>query len=243
MGSTTSGQRTVSGRHQPGHSTKRLDPKANPRTRPEARSGRSREFAAFVEGVHRDLNPRGPLQHLVADHVAHAAWKLKANLERRSDPDPDAGTKPTRSRERATQIDHASRSIREALESLDYLKGLDRRAVDEPVFDSPVASDFDYDILSNEWPIVPDSGLDDIADPAESVEPEATTWHYRLVYDFNVSEASPVVKGTWVTASHVVSLIVDGWTWSDILRSYPELTEEDVRTCVAYAMAEESSAT
>ncbi len=240
MGSTTSGQRTVSGRHQAGHSAKRLDPKANPRSRPEARSVRSREFAAFAEGVHRDLNPRGPLQSLVADHVAQAAWKLKANLEDHLDP--EAGTKPTRSRDRATESDRASRSIREALESLDHLKALARQAVAEPILDSPVASDFDADLFSNEWPIVPDSGLDEIEASAESVEPEATTWHYRLVYDFNVSEISPVVKGTWVTVGHVVSLIVDGWTWSDILRSYPELTEEDVRTCVAYAMAEESAA-
>ena len=54
-------------------------------------------------------------------------------------------------------------------------------------------------------------------------------WQDRLVFDSNVSETSPVVKGTWVTVGHVVSLIVDGWTWSDILRVHPELTEDDIR--------------
>ena len=55
----------------------------------------------------------------------------------------------------------------------------------------------------------------------------------------NVSETSPVVKGTWITVSHVVSLIVDGYTWADILRSHPELSEDDVRVCVAYAVAQD----
>jgi uncharacterized protein (DUF433 family) len=40
--------------------------------------------------------------------------------------------------------------------------------------------------------------------------------------------------------SHVVSLIVDGWTWSNILRTHPELTEEDIRTCLAYTVAEDN---
>ena len=48
-----------------------------------------------------------------------------------------------------------------------------------------------------------------------------------------------MIKGTWVTVSQVVSLIVDGWTWSDILRAHPELTEDDIRTCLAYTVAEE----
>jgi uncharacterized protein (DUF433 family) len=48
-----------------------------------------------------------------------------------------------------------------------------------------------------------------------------------------------VIKGTWVTVSQVVSLIVDGWSWSDILRTHPELTEDDIRICLAYTVAEE----
>lgn len=71
-------------------------------------------------------------------------------------------------------------------------------------------------------------------------EPDPTPpWQDRLVFDFNVSESSPVVKGTWVTAGHIVSLIVDGWTWSDILRCHPELTEDDIRVCLAYAVENE----
>lgn len=63
-------------------------------------------------------------------------------------------------------------------------------------------------------------------------------WTDRLAIDPNVSPDSPTVKGTWVTVSHVVSLIVDGWSWSDIMRSHPELTEDDIRACLAYQIEE-----
>ncbi len=116
---------------------------------------------------------------------------------------------------------------------------------------------------SNEWPFLPDDAhrgryLADSADEfdddddeldagdeetdtpaAESDTPLAPRWQDRLVFDFTISERSPVVRGTWITVHYVVSLIVDGWTWADILRSHPELTEEDIRTCLAYTVAEE----
>jgi uncharacterized protein (DUF433 family) len=72
---------------------------------------------------------------------------------------------------------------------------------------------------------------------AEAIDPR---WSERLVFDFNVSEDSPVVKGTWCTVKNVISLIADGWTWSDVLRTHPELTDDDIRTCLAYTVAEEN---
>ena len=61
----------------------------------------------------------------------------------------------------------------------------------------------------------------------------------RLAFDSEVSDASPVIRGTWVTVAHIVSLIVDGWSWGDIIRAHPELTEDDIRAAIAYAVAEE----
>jgi micrococcal nuclease len=78
------------------------------------------------------------------------------------------------------------------------------------------------------------------AAPAPEPEPLSEPWHERLVFDPDVSEDSPVVKGTWVTVSHVVSLIVDGWTWADIIRAHPELTTDDIRTCLTYSIAREN---
>jgi uncharacterized protein (DUF433 family) len=107
--------------------------------------------------------------------------------------------------------------------------------------------------LSNEWPVVPrgeviaddhdhdhnhDHGDDELED-VEGPPTPAGPWQQRLVFDFSVSDHSPVVRGTWITAGQVVSLIVDGWSWSDILRAHPELTGEDIGTCLAYTVAEE----
>lgn len=60
----------------------------------------------------------------------------------------------------------------------------------------------------------------------------------RLTIDPDVSRVSPVVRGTRVTAQEVVSLVVDGWTWSDILRTHPELTEADIRACLAHGQSQ-----
>jgi Protein of unknown function (DUF433) len=122
--------------------------------------------------------------------------------------------------------------------------------------------DFDHELdddhladLSNEWPVVPrgrrvddDSAPEVEASAARNGDRESTMrvedllaerWRGRLLFDFSVSEDSPVINGTWVTVAQVVSLIIDGWTWSDILRAHPELTEDDIRVCLAYTVAEE----
>jgi uncharacterized protein (DUF433 family) len=61
----------------------------------------------------------------------------------------------------------------------------------------------------------------------------------RLVFNFEVSNTSPVVKGTWLTVNHILSLIIDGWSWNDIMLSHPELVEDDIRACIEYTMEEE----
>jgi uncharacterized protein (DUF433 family) len=244
MESAKSGHRAVAGRRRdagiPAEPREGRIAKTDPRSRAVNRSSRADRYASFAEEILRDLDPRGPLERLVADHVVHSAWKLKANLEtqaardRSEKADPDA--EPSKARIRPTELDRASRSMREALESLDYLRARTRPAPDL-LFDD---EDSDTNILSNEWPIVPCEGLDDLPEDPDPLEVEVPSWQDRLVFDFEVSDVSPVVTGTWITVSHVISLIVDGWAWSDILRSHPELTEEDIRTCVAYAMAEEN---
>jgi uncharacterized protein (DUF433 family) len=65
-------------------------------------------------------------------------------------------------------------------------------------------------------------------------------WREFLIFDDRASSPSHLVQGTWVPADHVISLIVEGWTWSDILRSHPELTEDDIRACLAYDIEAET---
>jgi uncharacterized protein (DUF433 family) len=81
--------------------------------------------------------------------------------------------------------------------------------------------------------------------PAESTHTDPTTidarWRDRLLLDPEVSDVSPVIRGTWVTVSHVVSLVVDGWSWADILRAHPELIEDDIRACLAWTVEQEGA--
>jgi uncharacterized protein (DUF433 family) len=124
--------------------------------------------------------------------------------------------------------------------------------------------DFDHELddehladLSNEWPVVPrgrsvedtpildaeaehERGDDDRKSTIPAESPMARRWSDRLMFDPSVSEDSPVIKGTWVTVAQVVSLIVEGWTWTDILRTHPEINEEDIRVCLAYTVAQEN---
>ena len=62
---------------------------------------------------------------------------------------------------------------------------------------------------------------------------------YKCDVFFSDEFRSPIVRGTWVTVQHVVSLIRDDWTWGDILRCHPELTEDDLRACLAYSIEED----
>ena len=77
---------------------------------------------------------------------------------------------------------------------------------------------------------------DDDADDCD----EPPIWSGRLTFDSKVSDYSPVVRGTWVTAGQIVTLIVDGWTWAEILRSHPELTDDDIRACLAYVIEQDA---
>ncbi|MBX6312749.1 MAG: DUF433 domain-containing protein [Isosphaeraceae bacterium] len=92
------------------------------------------------------------------------------------------------------------------------------------------------------WPLSEDEEIEEPAPEPERDENDPShLWVGRLVCDPSVSADSPVVRGTWITVRHVVSLVIDGWTWADILRAHPELTEDDIRACLTYATEEENA--
>jgi hypothetical protein len=74
---------------------------------------------------------------------------------------------------------------------------------------------------------------------ADSAAVEDPRWRDRLSWESTISEVSPVVRGTWITVGQVVSRIVDGWSWADILRAHPELCEDDIRACLSFTVEED----
>ncbi len=204
------------------------------KTRRRTRTKRNAAFAAFAEEVRRELVPRSLLESLLVDGIARAAWRLRSI-------EPDA----PRSREESRE----ERALMRAIDALENLRagrrgnwGQASPAVEPETIDLSLA---DFDEIPVETPrgrpVSDDASLPAGSNDAEedASEDSSLLWRDRLVFDSNVSEHSPVVKGTWVTVNHVVSLVIDGWTWSDILRTHPELTEDDIRACLTYTIEEE----
>lgn len=61
------------------------------------------------------------------------------------------------------------------------------------------------------------------------------TWQQRIGIDPKVLVGKPVIKGTRLAVELIIDLLGKGWTQEQILDSYPNLTAEDVRACLAYA--------
>jgi uncharacterized protein (DUF433 family) len=57
----------------------------------------------------------------------------------------------------------------------------------------------------------------------------------RITLDPKVMVGKPVIKGTRLTVSHILGLLVHGATFEEILSEYPGLTPEDIRACLLFA--------
>lgn len=60
----------------------------------------------------------------------------------------------------------------------------------------------------------------------------------RITVDPGVHFGKPCVAGTRITVQNVLELLNEGLTFKEIIEDYyPDLTVEDVRACVSYAIA------
>ena len=57
----------------------------------------------------------------------------------------------------------------------------------------------------------------------------------RLFVDPKILTGKPVVRGTRISVEFVMELLAAGWSHEQILASYPHLSDEDIRACLAYA--------
>ncbi|MCS7207015.1 MAG: DUF433 domain-containing protein [Dehalococcoidia bacterium] len=58
----------------------------------------------------------------------------------------------------------------------------------------------------------------------------------RIVIDPAICHGKPVVRGTRIMVENILSLLAGGYTIGQILEYYPELSEEDVRAALEYAL-------
>ncbi len=45
----------------------------------------------------------------------------------------------------------------------------------------------------------------------------------------------PVIKGTRIPVYLILELLANGWSFEEILESYPQLTKEDILAAIRYA--------
>lgn len=60
-------------------------------------------------------------------------------------------------------------------------------------------------------------------------------WEDRIEINPRVLVGKPVIRGTRLAVEFIVELLGNGWTDSQIIENYPNLTEEDIRACLLYA--------
>jgi uncharacterized protein (DUF433 family) len=61
---------------------------------------------------------------------------------------------------------------------------------------------------------------------------------HRIAVNPGIHSGKPCVTGTRITVQNVLELIDEGISFEEIIRDYyPDLTVEDIRACVKYAIA------
>jgi len=60
-------------------------------------------------------------------------------------------------------------------------------------------------------------------------------WQERIVVAPDRHHGAPCIKGTRIPVAVIIGSLADGMTIADIIRSYPQLTPEDIQAALAYA--------
>lgn len=56
----------------------------------------------------------------------------------------------------------------------------------------------------------------------------------RIEINPNICFGKPCIKGTRIWVSLILDLLASGVDTKKILEEYPQITEEDIRACIAY---------
>jgi uncharacterized protein (DUF433 family) len=62
-------------------------------------------------------------------------------------------------------------------------------------------------------------------------------WEDRIAVNPKVLVGKPVIKGTRIAVEFLMELLSEGWSHEQILKSYPQLTAEDIQAALHYATA------
>lgn len=74
-----------------------------------------------------------------------------------------------------------------------------------------------------------------VAEPAWDEAPDPLL--ERISINPAVVGGKPAIRGTRISVELILENLRAGWTVTEILDSYPHITDDDVRACIAYARA------
>lgn len=57
----------------------------------------------------------------------------------------------------------------------------------------------------------------------------------RIIINPKMNPGKPVIKGTRLTVQHILELLAQGMTISDIINEYKNVTKEDILACLFFA--------
>jgi uncharacterized protein (DUF433 family) len=60
-------------------------------------------------------------------------------------------------------------------------------------------------------------------------------WRDRVTSDPAVLVGKPVIKGTRISVELILGWLANGWTYEQVLESYPHITREDILAALAFA--------
>ena len=61
------------------------------------------------------------------------------------------------------------------------------------------------------------------------------SWHEYIHSDPSVLAGKPVIRGTRLSVEFLLGLLSEGWTGQQILKNYPQLSQDALRALFAFA--------
>ena len=61
------------------------------------------------------------------------------------------------------------------------------------------------------------------------------TWQAHITHNPEILGGKPVVEGTRLSVDFILSLFANGWSHTQVLENYPNLTIEHIQAVFAYA--------
>jgi len=60
------------------------------------------------------------------------------------------------------------------------------------------------------------------------------SWHEMIVHNPNILGGKATIRGTRLAVDFLLDLMGGGWSFAELIESYPGLTEAEIRACISY---------